>query len=96
VKGVAGRWSGPERARELGLRRTFQAAQLVRGIATSRNVMSVSLQQRAGLVRRAAFWPLLPRAVDGASMLGLRAGAPSVGAGTGSMLGSRRATGIEN
>jgi ABC-type branched-subunit amino acid transport system ATPase component len=47
-----------ERAR-LGLRRTFQAAQLVRELSTSQNV-SVGLYTRIpGIVRRAPVWPMI-------------------------------------
>ena len=68
---------------KLGLRRTFQAAQRVRELPTSRNVMVVAEEDGAavgimvglynsvpGIVRRSAFWPLLPSGHrDGAVML---------------------------
>jgi branched-chain amino acid transport system permease protein len=55
---------------KLGLRRTFQAAQLVRELPTSRNVMVGLYDSVPGIVRRSAFWPLLPSGHrDGAVML---------------------------
>ena len=58
-----------DRAR-LGLRRTFQAAQLVRELPTSRNVLVGLYASVPGIVRRSAFWPLLPSGHrDGALML---------------------------
>jgi branched-chain amino acid transport system permease protein len=53
------RLSPSSRAR-LGLRRTFQAAELVRELTTSRNVMVGLYTHVPGLARRAAFWPMLP------------------------------------
>jgi branched-chain amino acid transport system permease protein len=56
---VVNRLSPSTRAR-LGLRRTFQAAELVRELTTSRNVMVGLYTHVPGLARRAAFWPMLP------------------------------------
>jgi branched-chain amino acid transport system permease protein len=50
----------PSSRAKLGLRRTFQAAELVREITTAQNV-TVGLYDRIpGIVRRAALWPMLP------------------------------------
>jgi branched-chain amino acid transport system permease protein len=68
----------------LGLRRTFQAAELVRELTTAQNV-TVGLYDRVpGIVRRAALWPMLPsgrrdsatmrqRATDALGAVGARA-----------------------
>ena len=59
----------PSARARLGLRRTFQAAQLVRELPTSRNVLVGLFESVPGIVRRAAFWPLLPSGRrDGAQM----------------------------
>jgi branched-chain amino acid transport system permease protein len=69
VRGVAVDGLAPSQRAGLGLRRTFQAAQLVRELPTSRNVLVGLYSCMPGIVRRAAFWPLLPSARrDGASM----------------------------
>ncbi len=71
VKGVRVDGQAPSERAKLGLRRTFQAAQLVRELPTSRNVMVGLYNSVPGLVRRAAVWPLLPSSQrDGAAMLG--------------------------
>jgi branched-chain amino acid transport system permease protein len=71
IKGQRVDGQAPSDRARLGLRRTFQAAQLVRELPTSRNVMGGLYNSVPGLVRRAAFWPLLPSGHrDGASMLG--------------------------
>ena len=65
---VAGQ--APSARAKLGLRRTFQAAQLVRELPTSRNVMVGLYNSVPGIVRRSAFWPLLPSGHrDGTAML---------------------------
>jgi branched-chain amino acid transport system permease protein len=70
IKGQRVDGQAPSDRARLGLRRTFQAAQLVRELPTSRNVMVGLYNSVPGLVRRAAFWPLLPSGHrDGASML---------------------------
>lgn len=59
-KGTALGGAPPSRRARLGLRRTFQAAELVRELTTGQNV-SVGLYTHVpGLVRRAPVWPLLP------------------------------------
>jgi branched-chain amino acid transport system permease protein len=71
VKGIHVDGQPPSERAKLGLRRTFQAAQLVRELPTSRNVMVGLYNSVPGLIRRAAVWPLLPSSRrDGASMLG--------------------------
>jgi branched-chain amino acid transport system permease protein len=59
VNGVRVDGLGPSERARLGLRRTFQAAQLVRELTTSRNVLVGLYDHVPGIVRRAAFWPLL-------------------------------------
>ncbi|HEX4766115.1 MAG TPA: ATP-binding cassette domain-containing protein [Lichenihabitans sp.] len=60
VKGMRVNGLSPSGRARLGLRRTFQAAELVRELTTSQNV-SIGLFTRVpGIVRRAALWPLLP------------------------------------
>ncbi|HXQ42826.1 MAG TPA: ATP-binding cassette domain-containing protein [Candidatus Udaeobacter sp.] len=69
VKGVLVDRLAPSERAGLGLRRTFQAAQLVRELPTSRNVLVGLYGRVPGLVRRAAVWTLLPSAArDSASM----------------------------
>ena len=69
VKGVLVDGLAPSARAKLGLRRTFQAAQLVRELTTSRNVVVGLYGKVPGIVRRAAFWPMLPSGRrDGASM----------------------------
>jgi branched-chain amino acid transport system permease protein len=69
VKGVLVDGLAPSARARLGLRRTFQAAQLVRELTTSRNVLVGLYSKVPGIVRRAAFWPMLPSGRrDGASM----------------------------
>jgi branched-chain amino acid transport system permease protein len=53
------RFAPSDRAR-LGLRRTFQAAELVRELTTRQNVLVGLYSGVPGIVRRAAVWPLLP------------------------------------
>lgn len=50
----------PNRRASLGLRRTFQAAELVKELTTSQNVMVGLYTRVRGLERRAGLWPLLP------------------------------------
>ena len=61
----------PSSRARMGLRRTFQAAELVRELTTTQNV-TVGLYDRVpGIVRRAALWPMLPSGRrDGAMMRG--------------------------
>jgi branched-chain amino acid transport system permease protein len=83
VKGVLVDSLAPSARAKLGLRRTFQAAQLVRELTTSRNVLVGLYSKVPGIVRRAAFWPMLPSGRrDGASMQSrAEAALRSVGAG---------------
>jgi branched-chain amino acid transport system permease protein len=48
----------PSGRARLGLRRTFQAAQLVRELSTSQNVSVGLYTHIPGIVRRAPFWPM--------------------------------------
>ncbi len=50
----------PSSRARFGLRRTFQAAELVRELTTSENVAVGLYTQVPGVARRAAVWPLLP------------------------------------
>jgi branched-chain amino acid transport system permease protein len=71
IKGQRVDGQAPSERAKLGLRRTFQAAQLVRELPTSRNVMVGLYNSVPGIVRRSALWPLLPSGHrDGAAMLG--------------------------
>src|SRR5581483_4011322 len=60
VKGQRVDGQAPSGRAKLGLRRTFQAAQLVKELPTSRNVMVGLYNSVPGIVRRACIWPLLP------------------------------------
>ncbi len=89
VKGVLVDGLAPSARARLGLRRTFQAAQLVRELTTSRNVLVGLYSRVPGIVRRAAFWPMLPSGWrDGASMQS-RAEAALRSVGAGSWIASR-------
>lgn len=69
VKGQRVTGLPPSSRARMGLRRTFQAAELVRELTTTENV-TVGLYDRVpGIVRRAGLWPLLPSGRrDGAMM----------------------------
>jgi branched-chain amino acid transport system permease protein len=70
IKGRRVDGQAPSDRAKLGLRRTFQAAQLVRELPTSRNVMVGLYNTVPGIVRRSAVWPLLPSGHrDGTTML---------------------------
>jgi branched-chain amino acid transport system permease protein len=70
VKGIRVDGQAPSGRAKLGLRRTFQAAQLVKELPTSRNVMVGLYNSVPGIVRRSAIWPLLPSGRrDAAQML---------------------------
>jgi branched-chain amino acid transport system permease protein len=60
VKGMVVDGLSPSGRARLGLRRTFQAAQLVRELSTSQNVLVGLYTRVPGLIRRAAFWTMLP------------------------------------
>ncbi|MEJ0097194.1 MAG: ATP-binding cassette domain-containing protein [Bauldia sp.] len=70
VKGTPANGMVPSARAKLGLRRTFQAAELVRELSTAQNVMVGLYDRVPGIVRRAALWPMLPSGRrDGAAML---------------------------
>jgi branched-chain amino acid transport system permease protein len=83
VKGVPVDGLAPSARAGLGLRRTFQAAQLVKEMPASRNVMVGLFSGVPGIVVRAGVWPLLPSGRrDGARMLSqARQALRTVGAG---------------
>ncbi|MDR3496301.1 MAG: ATP-binding cassette domain-containing protein [Ancalomicrobiaceae bacterium] len=59
----------PSYRAKLGMRRTFQAAELVRELSTSENVLVGLFDRVPRIAERAAIWPLLPSAQrDGAWM----------------------------
>lgn len=69
VKGKRVDGVSPSGRAKLGLRRTFQAAQLVRELTTTRNVVVGLFDLVPGIIGRAPFWPLLPSGRrDGARM----------------------------
>jgi branched-chain amino acid transport system permease protein len=59
VKGERVERLGPAGRARLGLRRTFQAAELVRELTTRQNVLVGAFTLVRGIVGRAAFWPML-------------------------------------
>lgn len=70
IKGARVDGQAPSDRPALGLRRTFQAAQLVKELPTSRNVMVGLYDSVPGIVGRSVIWPLLPSGHrDGASIL---------------------------
>jgi branched-chain amino acid transport system permease protein len=60
VKGVRVDDASPSKRAKLGMRRTFQAAELVRELTPVQNVMVGLFDKKPGVVQRAAFWPFLP------------------------------------
>ena len=60
VKGVRVDGASPSKRAKLGMRRTFQAAELVRELTPVQNVMVGLFDRKPNIVQRAAFWPLLP------------------------------------
>jgi len=89
VKGMPVDGLAPSARAGLGLRRTFQAAQLVRELPTSANVQVGLYGRVPGIVRRAAIWPLLPSSHrDGAAMR-FRAEEALRAVGAGSWISSR-------
>ena len=60
VKGVRVDGASPSKRAKLGMRRTFQAAELVRELTPVQNVMVGLFDRKPRIVERAAFWPLLP------------------------------------
>ena len=83
IKGTRVDGQAPSDRARLGLRRTFQAAQLVKELPTGRNVMVGLYNSVPGIVRRSAVWPLLPSGRrDGDAMLtGAARALHAVGAG---------------
>jgi branched-chain amino acid transport system permease protein len=83
VKGMGVDGLSPSGRARLGLRRTFQAAQLVRELTAGQNVVVGLYTRVPGLIRRAAFWTMLPSSrKDGAWMQGqANAALNAVGAG---------------
>jgi branched-chain amino acid transport system permease protein len=60
IKGVRVDSASPSKRARLGMRRTFQAAELVRELTPIQNVMVGLFDRKPSIVQRAAFWPLLP------------------------------------
>ena len=85
VKGVRVDGAPASRRAKLGMRRTFQAAELVRELTPTQNVMVGLFGLKPRIVARAAFWPTLPsgrrdmawmegRSRDALEMVGAAAG----------------------
>jgi branched-chain amino acid transport system permease protein len=83
VKGIAVDGLAPSARARLGLRRTFQAAQLVRELTASQNVLVGLYARVPGLIRRAALWPLLPSGRRDSVWMQHRANAALSAAGAG-------------
>jgi len=62
VQGVRVEGAPPYRRAKLGLRRTFQAAELVREMTSVQNVMVGLFDLTPGILARAAVWPFVPSA----------------------------------
>jgi len=62
IKGTPVDGLSPSKRAKLGMRRTFQAAELVRELTPIQNVMVGLYDLTPRIVQRAAFWPLLPSA----------------------------------
>ncbi len=62
INGVRVDGAPPRKRAQLGLRRTFQAAELVRELTPGQNVMVGLFDSKPRIVERAAIWPLLPSA----------------------------------
>jgi branched-chain amino acid transport system permease protein len=60
IKGMRVDGASPSKRARLGMRRTFQAAELVRELTPVQNVMVGLFDLKPGIVQRAAVWPLLP------------------------------------
>ena len=60
IKGVRVDGASPSKRAELGMRRTFQAAELVRELTPIQNVMVGLFSLKPRIIPRAPFWPLLP------------------------------------
>jgi branched-chain amino acid transport system permease protein len=59
IKGVRVDGAPPRKRAKLGMRRTFQAAELVRELTPGQNVMVGLFDLKPRIVERAAIWPLL-------------------------------------
>jgi branched-chain amino acid transport system permease protein len=62
INGVRVDGAPPRKRAKLGMRRTFQAAELVRELTPGQNVMVGLFDSKPRIVERAAIWPLLPSA----------------------------------
>jgi branched-chain amino acid transport system permease protein len=60
IKGMRVDDASPSKRATLGMRRTFQAAELVRELTPVQNVMVGLFNLKPGIIQRAAIWPLLP------------------------------------
>jgi branched-chain amino acid transport system permease protein len=60
IKGVRVDGASPSKRAELGMRRTFQAAELVRELTPIQNVMVGLFTLKPRIISRAPIWPLLP------------------------------------
>jgi branched-chain amino acid transport system permease protein len=60
IKGVRVDGASPSQRAMLGMRRTFQAAELVRELTPIRNVMVGLFSLKPRIIQRAPFWPFLP------------------------------------
>jgi branched-chain amino acid transport system permease protein len=60
IKGIHVDRASPSKRAELGMRRTFQAAELVRELTPVQNVMVGLFNLKPRIIQRAAIWPLLP------------------------------------
>ncbi|MGE3832406.1 MAG: branched-chain amino acid ABC transporter ATP-binding protein/permease, partial [Parvibaculaceae bacterium] len=74
VKGVLVDRLAPSSRARLGLRRTFQAAQLVQELTTAQNVLVGLFNEVPHVIRRAGLWPLLPSGHRDSARMGSRAG----------------------
>jgi branched-chain amino acid transport system permease protein len=60
IKGVRVDGASPSKRAKLGMRRTFQAAELVRELTPIQNVMVGLFTLKPRIILRAPFWPFLP------------------------------------
>jgi branched-chain amino acid transport system permease protein len=60
IKGIHVDRASPSKRATLGMRRTFQAAELVRELTPVQNVMVGLFNLKPRIIQRAAIWPLLP------------------------------------
>jgi branched-chain amino acid transport system permease protein len=60
IKGVCVDGASPSKRAKLGMRRTFQAAELVRELTPIQNVMVGLFTLKPRIIPRAPFWPFLP------------------------------------